>query len=80
MARCPKCRHQFRVLEDEDDGQHGCPSCGYGDRAEDHAPALTEARSSSEAAARKMLLAGGFTALEIDAQLSAEESRAKGEP
>lgn len=29
MATCPKCRHYFRVLEDEDDGQHGCPSCGY---------------------------------------------------
>lgn len=31
MPTCPKCRHHFRVLEDEDDGQHGCPSCGYGD-------------------------------------------------
>ena len=30
MARCPACRSSFRVLEDEDDGQHGCPSCGYG--------------------------------------------------
>lgn len=32
MPTCPKCRRHFRVLEDEDDGQHGCPSCGYGDR------------------------------------------------
>jgi hypothetical protein len=32
MARCPRCRCHFRVLEDEDDGQHGCPRCGYGDR------------------------------------------------
>lgn len=31
MPRCPRCRHSFRVMEDEDDGQHGCPSCGYGD-------------------------------------------------
>jgi hypothetical protein len=31
MARCPACRRSFRVLEDEDDGQHGCPSCGFGD-------------------------------------------------
>ena len=31
MARCPACKKHFRVLEDEDDGQHGCPYCGYGD-------------------------------------------------
>lgn len=31
MATCPKCRYYFQVLEDEDDGQHGCPSCGYGE-------------------------------------------------
>ncbi len=29
MPTCPSCRHHFRVLEDEDDGQHGCPACGY---------------------------------------------------
>ena len=29
MPACPHCRHQFRVLADEDDGQHGCPRCGY---------------------------------------------------
>jgi hypothetical protein len=29
MARCPSCRSTFRVMEDEDDGQHDCPSCGY---------------------------------------------------
>jgi hypothetical protein len=29
MATCPACRHHFRVLEDEDDGQHDCPHCGY---------------------------------------------------
>jgi ssDNA-binding Zn-finger/Zn-ribbon topoisomerase 1 len=29
MATCPCCRHHFRVLEDEDDGQHDCPRCGY---------------------------------------------------
>lgn len=31
MPQCPKCRYRFRVMEDEDDGQHSCPSCGYGD-------------------------------------------------
>lgn len=31
MARCPSCRRSFRVPEDEDDGQHPCPFCGYGD-------------------------------------------------
>lgn len=31
MARCPSCKKRFAVLEDEDDGQHGCPYCGYGD-------------------------------------------------
>lgn len=31
MPKCPKCRCSFRVMADEDDGQHGCPSCGYGD-------------------------------------------------
>ena len=31
MPTCPKCHRHFRVLEDEDDGQHGCPRCGYGD-------------------------------------------------
>ena len=29
MARCPHCRRGFRVMEDEDDGQHDCPHCGY---------------------------------------------------
>ncbi len=29
MPKCPSCRHSFRVLDDEDDGQHACPSCGY---------------------------------------------------
>ena len=28
MARCPHCRRGFRVMEDEDDGQHDCPHCG----------------------------------------------------
>ena len=28
MARCPKCRHYFRTLEDEE-GMHDCPRCGY---------------------------------------------------
>lgn len=32
MPTCPKCRRHFRVLEDEDDGQHGCPRCGFGDQ------------------------------------------------
>jgi hypothetical protein len=31
MPQCPKCRYRFRVMDDEDDGQHSCPSCGYGD-------------------------------------------------
>jgi hypothetical protein len=35
MPRCPKCLRSFRVLEDEDDGQHGCPRCGYGDCEQD---------------------------------------------
>jgi hypothetical protein len=30
MPQCPKCRYRFRVMDDEDDGQHSCPSCGYG--------------------------------------------------
>jgi PHP family Zn ribbon phosphoesterase len=34
MPTCPKCRKHFRVLEDEDDGQHDCPFCGYGAREE----------------------------------------------
>lgn len=34
MARCPKCHKHFAVLEDEDDGQHGCPHCGYGETSE----------------------------------------------
>ncbi len=29
MPRCPACRCSFRVMEDEDDGQHDCPRCGY---------------------------------------------------
>lgn len=29
MPRCPSCRRSFRVMEDEDDGQHDCPFCGY---------------------------------------------------
>ena len=28
MARCPKCKHHFRTLEDEE-GMHDCPRCGY---------------------------------------------------
>lgn len=28
MPKCPKCRHSFRVPEDEQD-MHDCPSCGY---------------------------------------------------
>lgn len=28
MARCPKCRHQFRTLDDEAD-MHACPWCGW---------------------------------------------------
>lgn len=38
MATCPKCRHFFRVLADEDPRDFGCPRCGYGEpetRAED---------------------------------------------
>ena len=35
MPTCPHCRHHFRVLEDEDDGQHACPRCGYTGRGED---------------------------------------------
>jgi hypothetical protein len=35
MSTCPSCRYYFRVLEDEDDGQHGCPSCGYTGHADD---------------------------------------------
>lgn len=31
MARCPKCRHRFQVMEDEDPASFGCPSCGYGE-------------------------------------------------
>ncbi len=31
MPRCPECKKHFRVLEDEDDGQHSCPYCGYGE-------------------------------------------------
>lgn len=43
MPRCPKCRTFFRVPEDEDDGQHGCPSCGYGERdPNEHEPPLPE--------------------------------------
>ncbi len=34
MARCPKCRCTFRVMEDEDPRDFGCPRCGYGDRPE----------------------------------------------
>lgn len=34
MPRCPSCRHSFRVMEDEDDGQHDCPRCGYSKNAE----------------------------------------------
>ena len=26
---CPRCRHRFRVLEDEA-GTHACPKCGFG--------------------------------------------------
>jgi hypothetical protein len=33
MARCPSCRYSFRVMEDEDPSDFGCPSCGYGDPA-----------------------------------------------
>ena len=29
MPTCPRCHKHFRVLEDEDDGQHDCPCCGY---------------------------------------------------
>lgn len=29
MARCPKCRYSYREMDDEQ-GQHDCPSCGYG--------------------------------------------------
>lgn len=29
MARCPRCQRTFRVLEDEDPADHGCPRCGY---------------------------------------------------
>ncbi len=35
MPRCPQCRRSFRVLEDEDDGQHDCPHCGYGAHDDD---------------------------------------------
>lgn len=31
MATCRNCHYRFAVMDDEDDGQHGCPSCGYGD-------------------------------------------------
>lgn len=42
MARCPKCRHQFRTMEDEE-GQHDCPRCGYGpeDRESTKVPLVT---------------------------------------
>lgn len=33
MPRCPRCRRQFRVPEDEDSG-HACPRCGYGEPEE----------------------------------------------
>lgn len=29
MAKCHECRRSFRVPEDEADGQHACPHCGY---------------------------------------------------
>ncbi len=34
MARCPKCRCTFRVMEDEDPRDFGCPRCGYGEHRE----------------------------------------------
>lgn len=29
MATCCKCKHYFRVMEDEDPMDFGCPKCGY---------------------------------------------------
>ena len=29
MARCGSCKRSFRTLEDEADGQHDCPFCGW---------------------------------------------------
>ncbi len=29
MALCPRCYKSFRVMEDEDPMDFGCPKCGY---------------------------------------------------
>lgn len=34
MARCPRCARHFKVLEDEDPADHGCPRCGFTGRKE----------------------------------------------
>jgi len=34
MALCPKCKKHFRVMEDEDPRDFGCPYCGYGEPPE----------------------------------------------
>jgi uncharacterized paraquat-inducible protein A len=57
MPRCPKCRCQFRVPEDEDSG-HPCPRCGYGEPEErewsdeDHALAEADRKNDEEAEER----------------------------
>ena len=38
MARCPECRKSFRVPEDEDDGSHPCPFCGFTGHEDDETP------------------------------------------
>ncbi len=52
MATCPKCKKHVRTLDDEADGQHACPRCGYGDSAEDYRNrfvVLTEVAEAVEA-------------------------------
>ncbi len=49
MPRCPHCKKHFRVLEDEDDGQHSCPYCGYGEHPEQDEEQEEEERMLDEA-------------------------------
>lgn len=48
MSRCPECRRHFRVPEDEDDGQHGCPYCGYGERDDEPFAPITRTLTDGE--------------------------------
>lgn len=81
MARCPRCRRHFATLDDEADGQHACPRCGFDGHEEPekhpHAPQIEQLESWARDLEAALLVPGdlGTRALRLIARQTADAMR-----